>query len=73
MSATLIAFKPQPARRPRFANDPVAIADLARHFLAEQRIRETLASAEPAKPAAEDEILKLLRRIDRRLAKIAAA
>lgn len=75
MSAAVIAF---PVRRGRPASGPNDYAFLekeARRFIIEQRIRETLATETPDKKTPDNgkELLALLRRIDRRLAKMAGA
>lgn len=67
MSAAVIAF---PARR----RAPTPVQAQATFYgalgeYAAARARAMLAEAKPARPSAEDEILKLLRRIDRRLAR----
>jgi hypothetical protein len=62
MPACIIPF---PSRRPA--------ADKTRYDLIKDVIAQALLSAAPARPGREDEIINLLRRIDRRLAKIATA
>lgn len=65
MSAAIIAF---PARR---RARPEATFYAALREYAATRAKESLANLPAAKPA-EDEILKLLRRIDRKLGKLSA-
>lgn len=66
MSATIIAF-PLPHRSAK-PGDYAFMEPLARRYFLEQKIKGLLADATPAPPTAEAEMLKLLRRIDRRLA-----
>ncbi len=77
MSAKIIAFTVRQPRKSRHVNDYAFIEAEARRFVMEMRIKETMAKAEPdpepAKPTPEDEILKLLLRIDGRLAKLSVA
>ena len=62
MAACVIPF---PARRPA--------ADKSRYDFIKEVIAQAVLSATPAPAQREDEILKLLRRIDRQLAKMATA
>lgn len=62
MPACVIPF---PSRRPA--------ADKSRYDLIKDVVAQALRSATPERPSHDDEILKLLRRIDRRLAKMATA
>lgn len=62
MPACIIPF---PSRRPA--------ADKTRYDFLKDAVAQALLSATPARPGREDEILNLLRRIDRRLAKMATA
>lgn len=75
MSAKIIAFTVRQPRKPRHVNDYAFVEAEARRFVMEMRIKETMAKAEPepAKPTPEDEILKLLLRIDGRLDKLSVA
>lgn len=80
----VIAFKPRPAPVVRSGKpNPYAfLITEAMRWRADQAQQDKLDEAKrimreavetPAKPTAADEILKLLRRIDRRLSKLAAA
>ena len=71
MSAAVIAFPQRPARG---SNDTGWLVEVSRRFAIEQKIEELLAEATPVKPEADNrqELLMLLRRIDRRLAKLCA-
>lgn len=62
MAACVIPF---PARRPA--------ADKSRYDCIKEVIAQAMLSATPAPAQREDEILKLLRRIDRQLARMATA
>ena len=71
MSAAVIAFPQRPARG---SNDYAWMTDASRRLALEQTLEELLAEATPVKPEADNrqELLMLLRRIDRRLAKLCA-
>ena len=70
MSATVIAFPMRPSRRP---NDYAWMAEVSRRLALEQKTQGLWAEATPVKAAPDNhkELLALLRRIDRRLAKMA--
>jgi hypothetical protein len=81
MSAQIIALPTRPSPPNVGLRDETAhptyawIAEASRRFLIAQGRREALAEATPAAPAPDTlkEILTLLRRLDRRLAKIHGA
>lgn len=70
MSATVIAF---PQRRPQGADDYGWMVEASRRFALESKIKGSPAEAAPVKTEADyrKELVALLRRIDRRLAKMA--